>query len=147
LKEINADTKNIIYVFNKVDLLIDEEKQNIINKLYKEFSNSVFISAHKGINLSSLYELIIENIKSNIAEFEIKIPANDPNSYKILNILHKETEILSIKYFSKIIKIKLRGNKISIEAIVHRYFNGNINKNINRPLIKNKIRKELAGAE
>lgn len=147
LKEINADTKNIIYVFNKVDLLIDEEKQNIINKLYKEFSNSVFISAYKGINLSSLYELIIENIKSKIAEFEIKIPANDPNSYKILNILHKETEILSIKYFSKIIKIKLRGNKISVEAIVHRYFNGNINRNINRPLIKNKIRKELAGAE
>jgi hypothetical protein len=49
---------------------------------------------------------------------EVKISSGDPHAYKVINSLHKEAEIVSTKYLSKHIKLKIRGNKTSLEKIL-----------------------------
>ncbi|MBZ0203503.1 MAG: GTPase HflX, partial [Ignavibacteria bacterium] len=56
LADIGADLNSVIMVFNKVDKLVDENKQDIIKALKLNYTDSVFISAFKGINLGSLFD-------------------------------------------------------------------------------------------
>lgn len=55
LAEVGASGKPIIYVFNKIDMLKD---LNLINYINFRYSNSVFVSALKGINKAQLLEKI-----------------------------------------------------------------------------------------
>lgn len=119
LADIGADLNSVIMVFNKVDKLVDENKQDIIKALKLNYTDSVFISAFKGINLGSLFDKIIEKMKSSIEIIEIKIPSDDPDAYKIINQLHEEAEIVSTKYLAKQIKLKIKGNKQNLEKILN----------------------------
>ena len=105
-------------VFNKVDKLAGDDKQGFISGLRQKYPDSVFISAFKGINLGTLFDKIIEKISSGIDEIEVKISSDDPEAYKVINNLHREAEIVSTKYFSKHIRLKIRGNKSSLEKIL-----------------------------
>lgn len=118
LKDIGADTKPVIMVFNKVDKLVEDNKQELVSLLKKEYPESVFISAYKGINLGSLFDRIIDTMKTEIEEIEIKIPSDDPEAYRIINSLHKEAEIISTKYLTKHIKLKIKGNKAHLQRIM-----------------------------
>ncbi|NOS84650.1 MAG: GTPase HflX [Ignavibacteria bacterium] len=117
LKDLGADAKQVIMVFNKVDKL-DENKQELIPALKQRYPNSVFISAFKGINMGSLFDKIIDEMKNEIDEVEIKIPANDPDAYKIINMLHEEADIVSTKYLTKFIKLKIKGNSKHLKKIL-----------------------------
>jgi len=55
LKELGAQSKNIINVFNKADLLKDT---GVIESVRNNYSNPVVISAAKAINIKSLLEMI-----------------------------------------------------------------------------------------
>ena len=118
LAEIGADAKPVIMVFNKVDKLVEDDKQHILSDLKHRFSSSVFISASKGVNLSGLYDKIFEIISEQIDEIEIKIPAGG-EAYKIINKLHEKADILDTKYLSKHIKLKIRGNKNELQKIIN----------------------------
>ena len=135
LTDLGAETKPTIMVFNKVDALVLADKPLIIADLKQRFSNSVFISASKGINLGSLYDKIFDIIGDQIEEIEIKIPAND-ESYKIINKLHEQADIIETKYLSKHIKLKIRGNKSELSRIMNGL--NRSNKSVN-----NKSRKEI----
>jgi len=117
LKDLGADSKQVIMVFNKVDKL-SESKQELIAALKKRYPDSVFISAFKGINMGSLFDKIIDMMRSEIEEVEIKIPANDPEAYKIINMLHEEADIVSTKYLTKFIKLKIKGNSSNLKKIL-----------------------------
>jgi len=117
LKDLGADAKQVIMVFNKVDKL-DENKQELIPALKQMYPNSVFISAFKGINMGSLFDKIIDEMKNEIDEVEIKIPANDPDAYKIINMLHEEADIVSTKYLTKYIKLNIKGNSKHLKKIL-----------------------------
>jgi GTP-binding protein HflX len=120
LNELLGDeAKPVIMVFNKVDKLVDDNKQEIITALKRTYANSVFISAYKGINLGSLFDKLIKMLDSEIEEIELSIPSDDPEAYKVINTLHNEAEIVSTKYLSKSIKLKLRGNKLALEKILN----------------------------
>jgi GTP-binding protein HflX len=118
LKDLGADSKLVIMVFNKVDKLVDDNKQEHIVSLRKKYPNSVFISAYKGINMGSLFDKIIDMMHNEIEEMEIKIPANDPDAYKIINLLHEEADIVSTKYLTKFIKLKIKGNRNNLKQIL-----------------------------
>lgn len=118
LKDLGADSKQVIMVFNKVDKLVDDNKQELISALKQRYPNSVFISAYKGINMGSLFDKIIDEMKNEIDEVEIKIPANDPEAYKIINMLHEEADIVSTKYLTKFIKLKIKGNSKHLKKIL-----------------------------
>ncbi|HAX47709.1 MAG TPA: GTPase HflX [Ignavibacteria bacterium] len=117
LKDLGADSKQVIMVFNKVDKL-GENKQELITALKQRYPDSVFISAFKGINMGSLFDKIIDMMRSEIEEVEIKIPANDPEAYKVINMLHEEADIVSTKYLQKFIKLKIRGNSKHLTKIL-----------------------------
>lgn len=118
LKDICADSKPVIMVFNKVDKLVEENKHELMHTLREKFSDSVFISAFKGINLSSLFDKIIELMHAEIEELEIRIPSSNPEAYRIINKLHKDADIVSTKYLTKDIKIVVKGNKNQLKKIL-----------------------------
>lgn len=118
LAELGADMKPIIMVFNKVDRLIEEDKQDVMSTLRMRYENSVFISAAKGINLNSLYIKLFDLVSSEMIIEEIKIPTSEMDAYKIINRLHSEAQILETKYLSKSVKLKIRGTKSDIDRII-----------------------------
>ena len=105
LKEIGADNKTIINVFNKVDCLEDTE---IIKDLNVHFNNSVFISAKKGLNGNSIIEKIKESLLTENIEKTIKLKSGN---YKGLSELYKLAEVKEVKYLKSGIKVKVRTNK------------------------------------
>lgn len=118
LADIGADKNSVIMVFNKVDKIVEENKQELISALRHTYPNAVFISAFKGLNMGSLFDKIIDMMTSEIEEIEIKIPSEHPDAYKIINQLHEEADIISTKYLSKHIKLKIKGNKNNLEKIL-----------------------------
>jgi len=105
LKEIGADNKTIINVFNKVDCLQDTE---IIKDLNSHYDNSVFISAKKGLNVNSIIEKIKESLLTENIERTIKLKSGN---YKGLSELYKLAEVREVKYLKSGIKVKVRTNK------------------------------------
>ena len=108
LKDIGAEHKKVINVFNKVDNLKDKE---LINEIKRKYPVSVVISASKGININSL----IETLKNEISENNIeKIIRLKPGNYKGLNEVYKLANVKEVKYLKTAIKIKLETNKKNI---------------------------------
>jgi len=103
--------------FNKVDLLEDEHRQELIGELRIRYPNAVFISAQKGINLSGLEEKVVEIISRELTETELRIPVENEDAYKLVSRLHEQVEILETKYLNKSIKLKIRGTRNEIERI------------------------------
>jgi GTP-binding protein HflX len=117
LSELYTVSKPVIMVFNKVDLLEEDEKAAVLYELRRRYPEAVFISAQKGINLSALEEKIVDIINKELSETEIRIPIDNGDAYKIVNILHKEVEILDTKYSDESIKLKIRAKRSDIDRI------------------------------
>jgi GTP-binding protein HflX len=117
LAEIKADQKTTIMVFNKVDALFNENREEVLANMKRVYPEAVFISAQKGLNLNALEQKITDLINSELTETEIKIPVSNEEAYKIINKLHGQVEILETKYLTKSIKMKIRGNKTDIARI------------------------------
>jgi len=118
LRELGADTKPAVKCFNKVDKLPGEDKEHLILLLKDKYPGSVFLSAQKGINLNSLFDRVYSIISDELIETEIKIPVDNSEAYKIINKLHKQVEIVSTKYLSKNVKLRIRGHKDEIDKIL-----------------------------
>jgi GTP-binding protein HflX len=104
-------------VFNKVDALFNENREEVLANMKRVYPEAVFISAQKGLNLNALEQKITDLINSELTETEIKIPVSNEEAYKIINKLHGQVEILETKYLTKSIKMKIRGNKTDIARI------------------------------
>ncbi len=92
ISDLGAGNKPVIFVFNKVDSL---EDRSVIKNLQAKYEPSVFISAHRGINILGLKELLITMIHSAFTEMTFTIPNSD---YKTISLLHDLTEITDRKY-------------------------------------------------
>jgi len=101
-------------IFNKVDKLAEISQEDLINDLRNKYTDAIFISAAKGINLSSLFEKVFAIINKELLETEINVPVSIPDVYKIINRLHSQIEILETKYLSRFIRLKVRGYKSEI---------------------------------
>ncbi|HEX2786804.1 MAG TPA: GTPase HflX [Ignavibacteria bacterium] len=108
LKEIKADNKKIINVFNKVDALREhtsaEVSKELMNDLKVMHPNSVFVSAEKGMNLNNLIDAIIKELTANNFDKTVKLKAGD---YKGLSDLYNLAEVKDIKYLKNSIKVKI----------------------------------------
>ena len=120
LAELIKGDKAIIKCFNKVDIIPD---QDLIHDLKEKYPGSVFISAKKGINLNSLFERLLKLVIEELVIAEIKIPAGENDSYKLINKLHEKVEIISTKYLQKSVKLKIRGHKNEIDKILSSLLN------------------------
>ncbi len=92
IAELGIANKTAIYVFNKIDSI---EDRSIIKNLQSKYEPSVFISAHRGINILGLKEMLLSMIHSAFTEMTFTISNTD---YKTISLLHDLTEITEQKY-------------------------------------------------
>lgn len=91
LKEIHAEGKKQLMVFNKLDK-IDADK---IAELKAAYPDAVFISAERGIGLGKLEESIQKLVEEDFVTRTIKIPAS---KYEGVAFLHRVANIHEQKY-------------------------------------------------
>ncbi len=115
IADLGVAHKPIVYVFNKVDLL---EDRTIIKDLQSKYSPSIFISAHRGINILGLKGLVVSMIHSSFTEMTFTIPGN---AYKLLSQIHDLAEVTGQTYEDDalIVTVKVSDkNKEHIERII-----------------------------
>jgi len=111
LKDLKVENKEIIRVFNKIDIVKDKTKIEYLKNRYKE---AVIISAARGIKIKELMDRIAAVVEKNYVEEIVKLDVND---HKTVSLIHELAEVLNIKYETKSIKIKYRANKENSEKI------------------------------
>ena len=115
LKDLKAEDKEIIRVFNKIDLVKDKQKIEYLRNKYRQ---AVIISAIRGIKINDLLGRIEEIVEKNYVEETLKLNVDD---HKLVSLIHELAEVLNIKYETKYIKIKYRANKSNSEKIKKLY--------------------------
>ncbi|MFA7069012.1 MAG: GTPase HflX [Acidaminococcaceae bacterium] len=102
LKNIGADDKNIITVFNKVDKL--PKNSELLARLAQK-ENSVCISAKKGLGLNALLELIVENLQMHSIELNLLFPYSETGKAAHL---HEIATVLKETYTEAGVVLKVR---------------------------------------
>ncbi len=92
IADLGAANRTVVYVFNKVDAI---EDRTIIKNLQSKYEPSVFISAHRGINILGLKDLLISMIHSSFTEMTFTVTNSD---YKTISLLHDLAEITEQRY-------------------------------------------------
>ncbi|MBI3193024.1 MAG: GTPase HflX [Ignavibacteriae bacterium] len=122
LQELGAGEKPTVMVFNKIDALQDRA---LVTSLGKEYENAVFISASRGINISSLKEKILEVLEHELKEQVLHLM---PSDYRLISKLHEFVEILEKEYDEdNTMKVRFRFDK---------KFDGRLKKLLGRSGIK-----------
>ncbi|MEJ2614325.1 MAG: GTPase HflX [Ignavibacteriaceae bacterium] len=116
LKELGADKKSELKVFNKIDVVNDK---NRIIYVRNKFKNTVIISAERGIYISKFKEKLITLIKDAYIEEKIDIDLADS---KTAAKIHSMAEVISTKYDDSLIHITYKTNRENsqkIKKLVH----------------------------
>ncbi len=111
LQDLHSAEKPTILVFNKIDKV---EDRSIIQEISKQFSNAVFISAARGINMGALEAKITELLDANISESTMTFNQSD---YQIISQIHDMAEILDTTYDGNDITIRFRMNNIHADRL------------------------------
>lgn len=111
LEELITDPKPTIIVFNKIDRL---ENRNIIGYLNDNYTNAVFISAARSINMKGLEDTIMHILDENISEQSMTFGQDD---YQIISQIHDMAEILDKQYNGDEITIRFRMNKMHADKL------------------------------
>ncbi len=94
LKELGADKKPVVTVFNKIDKVADHHE---LENLTDSFEHAVFISAKTGDNLGTLILRIQDLIGESLVEISADLPLNRMD---LVNLIHKHGHMRSIEYLS-----------------------------------------------
>ncbi|MCB9207988.1 MAG: GTPase HflX [Ignavibacteriales bacterium] len=117
LESLNCKDKPTIKVFNKIDVLEDKSK---IEYVKNHFSNSIIISAERGININSLNNIFIDFFEQNFVENKIR---TDHSKAHLVAKVHSLTDDVKTSYDDFGITIEYKTNKQIHEQIL-RLFNG-----------------------
>jgi GTP-binding protein HflX len=111
LKEFGSEHKREIMVFNKVDLVKDKSKIEYVKNTY---TDSVIISAQKGINISSLVKMIENILDKSIVQEEITLGIEQT---KLASQIHELADVTEVKYNHDTVLFKYKANKENAEKI------------------------------
>lgn len=109
LKKIGADNREMLLVFNKIDLLPKNQFVFLKKKLNMDFKNSLFISAKTGENFDNIEDKISEILSERKRIIHLKIPNS---AQKTISYLFDKTEILSKRYNNDFSRFKIRISNI-----------------------------------
>ncbi len=123
LEELNTLEIPTLLIFNKIDRIKEREQ---IHDLKNTYSNAIFISAQRGINIETLKESIAEKLQTNWLEETLTIPQSNN---RLLAQLHEVAEIVSKDYVDNDIIVKVRIQKKVAEQV--------------EKLLKRKVAKEV----
>lgn len=96
LKELDIQEKDMLLVFNKVDVLDHTSFENKKSELRMQYGNNIFfISTLTAYGLENLRQAIVEKISLNFRETYFLIPHGRGD---IISILKKESKIIEERY-------------------------------------------------
>lgn len=114
IKDLNANNKPILYIFNKWDLV---SKPNLLKKQLDEFKPSLFMSA-KYSELSLFEESILDLLAPLKKTLTFFIPYNRMD---VVNLFHKYGDVNDIKYLDKI-QINVSINEVIADKIISKLY-------------------------
>jgi len=108
LEELKLDDKAVINIFNKIDKLDSAE----IERLEREYPQSVFISAKTHQGLDDLHEQIYKVLFKDVVEVVVKVPFKRMD---LVNYLHGNAQVLKTTYQEKeaLFLARIKKNKLS----------------------------------
>ncbi len=113
LKELQIENKPIITALNKIDLLEDKAW---LEKLKKDFLNTVPVSAKSGENLPLLLKEIEKNFAGRMTHLELMIPHSRMD---LVDLFYRQGKVEEIEYQQKGIRIKLNLPTILSQKLLH----------------------------
>ena len=102
LEELGAADKPTLMVFNKIDALSD---RTILQAVAEQYSNRVFISATRCINILGLKDEVLHVLESEFAEEMVRIPQDQQ---KLISQLHTAGEVLERTYEDAEVILRMR---------------------------------------
>ena len=102
LKELDAFERPTLMLFNKVDLLEDEEYTQLFRSRYPD---SLAISAQDDTGLEALKDLLAERFSTQDVEVSIALSYQDG---KALDYLYKHGEVFDTDYQGESIRVKAK---------------------------------------
>lgn len=92
LKELGAEDKNIITVFNKIDM---QQDQVILARIKNLFPGAVYVSAVTGTGTDELLSRISSFVSNRIRLLHLKLP---PSRHDLAALIHANGNILESEY-------------------------------------------------
>lgn len=112
LKQLDADKKPKITALNKIDLMDDT---SWLERLKKDFINSVPISAKFNQNLEILLKEVQLNLKEKLELLKTVIPLERMD---LVDLFYREGKVKNIKYSQKSIEVEVELPKFLIDKIL-----------------------------
>lgn len=101
LAEIEADDKTMLTVFNKIDLIGEDRKRDLM----QQYPEAVFISTHSQEGIDTLMERLREYLEEQLALVHCTLPHS---RHDLVAYLHRNGEVLSEDYSARQINITAR---------------------------------------
>lgn len=101
LMDLDVSDKNIIYAFNKIDLLNEDESLN----RFRKYNPHVFISAKEKTNIDEFLDLVYENLPYDFFTVNMFF---DFNNQDILNYFIEKYDISDVEYTNEGAYIKAK---------------------------------------
>jgi GTP-binding protein HflX len=92
LGELGADTKRMITVLNKVDLVEDE---STLHTLRLHFPDGVFVSVRTGEGLKELLHRMADLLADRVSKVELALPLDRSD---LLSLLHRTSLVIDVVY-------------------------------------------------
>jgi len=102
LKDLNIDKKPVILVFNKIDLVDNNE---ILQRAKGEFPKAVFISAGRGIGINGLLGIISAKASEGFSVREYSIPVSDS---KTISQLYELGDVIGQTFNGDYTRLRVR---------------------------------------
>ena len=110
LEELSCSNIESKYIFNKIDLISEDE----IKGLFRKYPDSIFISAKKNIGINDLRKYLQKIIKINYVEEVIKIKYD---ALSIINEIYSNLDVLKREDKELFVSLTVQGEKSKIESI------------------------------
>ena len=108
LKDLDVINKPVIYIFNKIDLLEENLKEGTINRLSKDYSPYVILSAINKFNLDVLKNTINIFLEQQFVEKSINIPLHNS---RLISYIYSVADILEQTFLDDMVHLRFRLNK------------------------------------
>lgn len=111
LEELGATEKTQIILFNKIDVLEDKDR---ISYVKNKYSNSILISAQRGINITEVKEKLLELYENSYKEKRIVLNVTQS---KLVAQIHQIADVLSAEYVDDKVEMTFKTNSANHSKI------------------------------